>query len=229
MKSVREICDSFKGAFSFSATRGAHRYTIKDTSSAGTPTYASTADGAVLTLASTNEAEIVTLYSSDILWLDIDDLVSITFHGVKLSTSFVDDVVIGLGSAQNDTLDSVAANAWFKCTGSNSIVVESDDGTTDKDDIATGLSLGSTARSLTIDFSTEVKTVNPGTSTGKIATFFVEDSNGLMRRVGTGTCFDMSAYSSGLQPFIQLQKASGTTTPSVTVAGISVKFREAFA
>ena len=228
MRRVAKICDNLKGAFALSATPGALRYTVKDTSSAGTPTYASDADGMKLTLASTNEAEVVTMYTSDILFLDIDDIMSITFHGVKLSASFLDDLVIGLGSAHNDTTDSMTANAWFKCTGSNSIVVESDDNVTDIDDIATGLSLGTTPRTLKIDFTTEIKTVNPGQSTGKIATFYVEDSNGLMRRVGTSKCFDMSGYSSGLQPFVQLQKASGTRTPSVTIAGISIEYREAF-
>lgn len=225
MKKTLKLCDWFFGAQSLSATRGQGRYTIKDTSASGTPTYASTAAGMVLTLASTNEAEIVTLYASDLLFVDIDDLMSITFHGMRLSASFADEAVFGLASAQNDTLDSVAANCWFKAPGSNTLVAESDDGTNDIDDIATGITLSTTPRTFKIDFTTEVKTVSPGASLNKIAAFYAEDSNGLLRRVATSKCFDMSNYSSGLQPFIQLQKASGTTTPSITCAGISVEWR----
>lgn len=218
---------NFDGNVVISTSVAHDGYIIKDTSSAGTPTYVGSADGLTITLASNNEAEVVTLYWGDKLGLDIDDLERIVFRDVKASASFADSLVIGLGSNQDDTVDSVAANCWFKLAGSNAVVLESDDGTTDVDDKASGITLSTTALTLEIDFTTEVYSASKGTSKGKQACFYISDANGVRRRVGISNAFRLDAYSSGLQPFIQLQKASGTTTPSVSVRGIEVYYRSA--
>ena len=54
------------------------------------------------------------------------------------------------------TADSVTTNAWFRMEGSASttnLVTETDDNTTDNNDIATGSSLATTTRRLKVDFS----------------------------------------------------------------------------
>lgn len=218
---------NFDGSPKISPTVGYGGFLIKDTSSSGTPTYVGSTDGLKLTLASTNEAEVVTLYWEDILGLDIDDLEKIVFRDVKVSASFADTLVIGLGSAQNDDPDAVAANAWFKLAGSNALLAEADDGTTDNDDKATGITLSTTALTLEIDFTTEIYSASKATSKGKQATFWVTDPNGVRRRVAQTVAFRMDAYSSGLQPFVQLQKASGTTTPNVSLREIEIYYRSA--
>ena len=48
-------------------------------------------------------------------------------------------LTIGLASAFNATLDSVATNLWFRYIASLVPVIEGDDGTTDTDDQATGV------------------------------------------------------------------------------------------
>ena len=113
-------------------------------------------------------------------------------------------------SARNDAVDSVAANAHFKLEGANTVVVESDDGTNDNDNVSTGKSLVATYKTFVISFAS-------GTSDVR---FFIDGD-----RVGSGTTFDMSNYSSGLQPAVQLQKTADTNTDSVTVDYVKIRAR----
>jgi hypothetical protein len=77
----------------------------------------------------------------------------------------------------------------------------------DNNDVSTGLTLGTTYREFVIDFT-------GGKSNVK---FYVDGI-----RVAASTTFDMSGYSSGLQPIIQLQKAANTNVDSVVIDYISV-------
>lgn len=236
---VRKLCDRwiFRGSFQAPTSAGATPWLIKDTSAAGTPTYVGHADGLKLTLAATNESEIVTLYFGDILNYTMANILRAEFL-IKMNAALGtnEECAIGLASGQNDTLDSVTYNAWFKIIGSAqtpSVVVESDDNTTanDLDDKATGITLGtSTHKRLIIDFTEGVKTAGaPGTSKGQCPQFYMIDSQGVLQRVATGTLFDMSGVAStqGLQPFIQLQKASGTGVPSISVREVKIEYKEA--
>lgn len=214
-RGVKTFIDNFDRAQSYTTTPGMNGWTIKDTSSAGTPTYLNiTEDGgaAKLTLVNTSEAEIVTLYQNDVLIYDVRQLKSIWWIAKVASIDAVTTLTMGVASAQNDTDDSVATNAWFRMEGSvstSNLVVETDDGTTDKDDIATGTTLSSTYKKLLIDFTNGIGDVR----------FFVDGA-----RVAAGTLFDMSALTAGLnvQPWVQIQKASGTGVPAVTLAQFGV-------
>lgn len=208
--------DDFRRAQAFTTTPGVNGWTIKDTSSAGAPTYlCASGVGAVLTLASDSEAEIVTLYTNNVLPYSLADLVSVEW---ALSVSGIDAVttlVAGMASAQNDTADSVATNLWFRMEGSASttlLVVETDDGTVDNNDIATLSSLSSTIRRAKLDLANGLDDVR----------FSVDGS-----RRASGTTFSMEAAADPtyLQPFVQLQKASGTGVPSVTLRSLIVKYR----
>jgi hypothetical protein len=58
--------------------------------------------------------------------------------GVAASTRFI----WGLASGINSTMDNVASHAWFRLEGDSlALVAETDDGTTDNDDQATGITL----------------------------------------------------------------------------------------
>lgn len=199
-----------------------------DTSAAGAPTATTTADGLVLSLDATNEAQNLCVYFGDILAYDIDDLIRVSIYA-KL-TAALDAAVsaaFGMAGARNDTIDSIAQHALFRAIGSNSLVVETDDGTTDKDDIATGLSLSTSLRRHDIDFKTGVQTRQPGLSLGGKANvqFSAENSAGLLRRVAQDTVFDMSAYDGGLQPFFQLQKTAAAATASLTIRRVEIEYR----
>ncbi len=216
-RGVKTFIDNFDRAQVYSTTPGMHGWTIKDTSSAGTPTYLNiTEDGgaAKLTLDNTNEAQIVTLYQNNVLIYDVRQLQHLWWiaqvSGVDANTT----LVMGVGSAQADAADSIATNAWFRLDGSAStsaLVVETDDATTDKDDVATGQTLASAYKKCLIDFTYGLGDLR----------FFIDGI-----RVAPGTMFDMSNLAAGLnvQPIVQIQKASGTGIPSVTLAQFGVQY-----
>ena len=186
---------------------------VDDTSSSGTPTYTTGTSVAVLTLASTEEVENVCLHHGDALSFDIDLIQSIEFSAKTVAAlDSATTIVMGLGSARNDDPDAVAANAFFKLAGSNAVVCESDDGTTDNDDKATGVSLVAAYKRFLIDFT-------GGKSNVK---FYIDGE-----RVASSTTFDMSGYSAGLQPIFQIQKTSDTNTDALTLDYVSVTCKRA--
>ena len=213
--------ENYDRAQAFTTTPGEGGWTIADTSAAGTPTYLCiTEDGgaAKLTLAATSEAENVCLYYNDVLPLDLASLHRIEFVAKVAGIDAVTTLVFGLGDARNDTPDTVATNCWFRMEGSvstSNIVVESDDGTTDNDDKATGVTLSSTYKKFVIDFTNGLSDIR----------FFIDGE-----RVAAATTFTLANITSGqnVQPMIQLQKASGTGVPSITIAQITTQQKYAY-
>lgn len=191
------------------------RWDIADTSSAGTPTYTVGGINGEATLAFDNTSEVqnVCLFQSDVLNWDIDLLQRIEMR-VKTVASLdsATSIAWGLASARNDAIDSIAAHASFRVIGSNAVVVETDDGTTDLDDKATGVSLVATYQKFVIDFTGGTEDVK----------FYI---NGV--RVAASTTFDMSAYTAGLQPYVQLQKTADTNTDSVITDYIKIVSKRA--
>lgn len=213
IQDFQNFCEDFNGAVATLPTSAdpATPWLVADTSAAGTPTYTKGTSVATLTLASTNEVENVCLSFGDALDFDIDDIQSIEMR-VRLTGTFTSgsELVFGLGSARNDTTDSVAANAWFKMVGANSttaVYCESDDGVRDVDDVATGQTLGTTFKRFVIDFT-------GGKSDVK---FYIDGIH-----VAASQTFNMSSYSSGLQPIVQLQKAANTNVNAVVVDYVKI-------
>lgn len=218
---VREtVCwrDRFDRSQVFTTTAGAGGWAIADTSSSGTPTY-TTIDGggAKLTCVSTSEAEILTLYQKDVLPFPLLNIQRMSFLAKVAGIDNVTTLTMGLGSARNDTDDSVTTNAWFRMEGSASltlVVVETDDNTTDNNDVATTKTLASTWKKFVIDFTNGIADIR----------FFIDGE-----RVASGTTFSMSAATSTtyVQPIFQVQKASGTGVPSVTIRDIEIEYTTA--
>ena len=214
LKNFEDYVDDFVGAsvtLPASANIGTP-WIVADTSASGSPTYVRAGSVAVLTLAATSEVENLCLHHGDSLAFDIDDIQRVEMR-VKLGAAFTSgsELVFGVGSARNDTTDSVAANAWFKMVGANSttaVYVETDDGTRDNDDVATGQTLGTTYKEFVIDFAGGKSNVR----------FFINGA-----QVATSTTFDMSGYSSGLQPIIQLQKAANTNVDAVSIDYVFIR------
>lgn len=205
--------DDFRRPHTYTTTPTQNGWTIKDTSSGGAPTYLNGEDGAVITLASNNEVEIVTLYHNDIETFKLEDLHYIEWSAKVSGIDSNTTLVLGIATAQNDTLDSVQEAAWFRIEGGTStanLVAETDDNTTNNDDKATGATLSSTIRRMRIDF-TDLADVR----------FKVDGS-----RRASGTTFDMQAITANLhfQPFVQLQKSTGTGTPQVTLRSFEAKY-----
>lgn len=189
-------------------------FRIADTSGSGTPTYAfvdgSSSGEIAITLASATEVENVCLYQGDILQYDIDKIREVEFR-VKVGATTLDSatsLVFGLAGDRNDTTDSVAQNCWFRLVGSNSVVIETDDGTTDNDDVATGKTLSTTFKDFKISFANGKSDIR----------FFIDGEP-----VATSTTFSMAAYTGALQLLVQLQKTSDSNVDSVTIDRISIR------
>jgi hypothetical protein len=220
-RGVQEFCDMFDRAQAFTTTPGQNGWTIADTSSSGTPTYLCiTEDGgaAKLTLAATSEAENVCLYQNDVLPFDLRMLQRVDFIAKVAGVDANSVVVFGVGSARADDEDTVAVNAWFKLEGAtdtSALVVETDDGTNDNNDVATGTTLAAVYKKCSIDFSQGVSDVR----------FFVDGE-----RVAASTTFDMSSATAGanVQLMAQVSKASGTGTPSITIAKVEAQYKYAY-
>lgn len=200
---------------------------LTDTSAAGAPVAAVVGSELSLLLASTDEVENLCISWGDILSMDIDDLLMAEFWWRLTGMTSTNIAFVGLGSARADDTDALTAMCGFKVAGTGNIVVESDDGTTDKDDIATGIAAASTfatSKRCVIDFGSGVYSASPPASSagGKAdVKFFVDNSQGLLVPVATTTRFDMSAYAAGLQPIFQIQK-DGTGTDS-SVSNLFIK------
>lgn len=217
------ICakDNFARAQAFTTTAaGEFGWTIKDTSSAGTPTYLCLTDdggAAKLLLDNTSEAQVVTLYQNDVLPYDLALLQYVDFVAKVGGVDSVTTIVFGVASAQNDTADSVTINAWFRMQGSAStsaLLLESDDGTTDYDDKATGATLSTTYKKFTIDFTQGLSDIR----------FFIDGA-----RVGQSVTHTLASITAGqnVQLFVQLQKASGTGVPYIQLSQVSVQYKTA--
>lgn len=208
------LYDDFNGAVATFPTSAdpATPWLVADTSAAGTPVYTKGTSDATLTLAATSEIENVCLSFGDALDIDIDDIQRVEMRARISASTFTSGSILafGVASARNDTLDSVAANAWFRMEGANSttqVYVESDDGVRDNDDVATGVTLGTTYKEFVIDFT-------GGKSNVK---FYIDG-----QRVAAGTTFDMSGYSAGLQPLVQIQKAANTNVNGVIIDYVKI-------
>lgn len=214
MADFEKFYDDFNGAVATFPTSAdpATAWLVDDVSTTGTPTYTKGTSEATLTLNNDNDVVVVALHFNDALDFDIDDIQRVSMR-VKIGAStFTSGSILcfGVGSARNDTANSVAANAWFRMEGANSttlVYAETDDGTRDVDDISTGVTLGTTYKDFVIDFT-------GGKSNVK---FYIDG-----QRVCASQTFDMSAYSAGLQPIIQIQKAANTNADSVVVDYVEI-------
>jgi hypothetical protein len=197
----------------------------------GSATCALAATGITLALDATNEAQITNLYFNDLLVYDIDDVMAFGFVAqASVALGANARFAMGLGSAYNATLDSVAANAWFIGAGSSTVLCETDDGTNDTDDKSTGQTLAAAFKRFEIDFSSGLGGASvTGTQVGQKGNVKFSMSCGrdnAMQRVCESTRFNMENYASGLQPMFQLQKSSSTNLGSIIIRSAWIRYRE---
>lgn len=129
---------------------------------------------------------------------------------LKIATAAMNtaqNLVFGLASAFNATLDSTTYNAWFKLAATMDIRAEDDDNVTDNDDTDTTLDMVlDTYRTLAVDLS------RPG-----YARYFVDGALMLERVLNLGTNL--------LQPTLILHKTGTTAVPAPAIEFMRVGWR----
>ena len=221
-RGTRTFIDNFDRAQAFTTTPGQDGWTIKDTSSSGTPTYlCASEDGgkAVLSFDSQSEAQAIVFYHNDLLNYDLAKLQKVWWVLKVVAFSAVTDMVWGVGAATNADPDSVVTSAWFKMDGSVSqtaVVCETAEAnTTGNDDVATGVTQAAVYKKYEIDFAQGLADIR----------FYADGA-----RVAGTTTFDMSGLTSGLnvQPYLNILKASGTTVDAVHIAQFGIQYSYAY-
>lgn len=159
-------------------------------------------------------AEESTLYWADSRTVDVGQDAYAEFE-VKVDTlpTLTAELVIGMAGDRNASPDAVANHAWFKLDGSGALLIESDDGTTDNDDVSAGVTIvAGTTHKFRVDF-TVLSSVN----------FYVD---GLAVSPSGG--LDMSALTSGteqMQPYVQLIKGADAGVGAVSIGYVQVGAR----
>lgn len=230
---TRKICYDFIGAHKPPAVASRiGTWCSKITAAVGTPTVQSGSSGAMeLTLQATAEVQNLCLYFGDVLPLDIDDIIRVSFIA-KLSGTLNAAITgaFGLANARNDTLASITAAALFRFAGgaANSLVLDSRDGTNSQSGIATGEVPGTAWRRYVLDFQSNVKTQSPPSlSLGGKADigYFIGDTNGVLKRAARNTNFSMAAHTGGLQLFAQLQKTADAAVGTLSILEAEVEYK----
>jgi hypothetical protein len=233
-KQSRKIRYDFRGELALAAAgSGAGNPFVKaDTSAAGAPTVGGLAGGGIrLQLAATSEVENLCVYMGDVLPFDIDEIISVEIVAKTVAAlDATSQLAFGLASARNDAIDSITEAALFRCIGSSAVVVETDDGTNNNDDVATGMTLTDSWKRFGIDFASRGHLQGPPSlSLGRKSNieFYASNDNGSQRRVASGTRFDMTNYAGGLQLFFQLQKTADTNTDYLDILEATIELNQA--
>lgn len=199
---------------------GGFGWTVADTSAAGAPTYATQSGGFMrLLLAADAEVENVCMFGNDVLSFELGKLHNFWLVARFAGLASASTITWGLGSARNDTPDTVTTNCYFRVEGVTSltnVVIETDDGT-DNDDNATGAVIGTGWKKYSINF------IEGGLGNVK---FNIDGDP-----VGRSETMVMSGVASttNLQPLIQVQKTSSTDVPRMDIAELGIQFEESWA
>ncbi|MDP1561163.1 MAG: hypothetical protein Q8M16_07180, partial [Pirellulaceae bacterium] len=166
-----------------------------------------------LSLTATDEAQQARVDLGGNLMLDVTRLRMLTFL-VQFSTipSGV-NAYLGLALANNATVNDIATRVLFQANGSNDLVLRLDDGVIDTGSLPAGVTiLPDEKMEFTIDFASGIDGAIPNhlSKTGKDALRFYVTRGSAGRRELQRRGVGLSNYSLGLQPFIRMDKASGT-------------------
>lgn len=135
-------------------------------------------------------------------------------------------ISVGLAGTPVDDADAIVNGVWAKVLADNTIVIESDDGTTDVDDAITNMSLGLDFRDIVFNFKdgTFKRDIRLGGNQGGYKAILpsIENANGVLRPVCRSTQFTLAAATVPLQPFVQIVKTSSTNWGHLFVKEIEI-------
>lgn len=211
----------FGGQQTYSTTVGDNApLLVKDTSAAGTPTYALASAGTnpgelKVDFDNTNEVQNVCVYQNDILQFPASKIIEVEFL-VKMNQAAINAATtfsFGLASARNDALASITNKILFKLLGSTDttgVLVDSSDGTTTKTGITTGKTLINAYKNFLISFA-------KGLADPRL---YIDG-----QPVAESTVFSLAAMTTNFQLFMQLQKTASTNIDGFTVDRIRIAGR----
>lgn len=160
-------------------------------------------------IAADDEAEDTVLYFGDQLQFDINSLIKFRCRAAVVTPGTGVRVVFGMASAHNLDKDTVAEQCWFSLDAGLALKAESDDGGTENNDDKTVATLVTGVwHDYEIDFQmvADVK-------------FFMDGA-----QVATATTFDMTVMTTEMQPYVSLDKASGTGTANLKLDYVEIIF-----
>ena len=178
------------------------------------------ANGWLSALTAVSEAQISRVDFNGDLILDVTKLKRVMWRvlfGVMPSGS---NFFFGLATANNATLNDITARALFQLKGSHAITVRTDDGVTDSNDIVTPWTAGNGQQwEFELDFAGGLQTGVPAylSKAGRAAIKVSAGQVGQNKQVLSSFAPSMAAYSSGLQLFSRVEKASGTGLGAATI------------
>lgn len=229
-RQTRKIHYDFRGelALALAGSGVGNPFVKADTSAAGSPTVGGLTGGGIrMAFSETNEVQNLCVFMGDVLPFNIAEIVN--FEIVVKTVASLDatsSIAFGLCSARNDAISSLAAHASFRCVGNNNVIAETKDSVTSLSNIPTGLTLKDRWKRFRMDFASRNTTIEPPSlSRGRRSNieFYGANDNGALRRVASGTRFDMSAYSGGLQIYAQLQKTQSTNVNSFDILEANIE------
>jgi hypothetical protein len=160
-------------------------------------------------LAANSEGEQLQLHMNDKLPLLSTNAPRCVFRiQIPDAITTAQTVRFGLASAVDDTEDDIAQNAWFLLAASMDLLLESDDGTTDSDDKDSTVNLSA---------DTWYEFMVDASSLASVKFYYRTTLGGTWTNATDGATTFTLLTAKGLQPFVQLEKASGTTTPQLWI------------
>lgn len=187
----------------------------RSVATAGSPTFSlltgtSGSNGVIrAALSATNEAQYAGYDEADVLQMPMN--MGWQFEAyVRIPTAITtaQGAFIGVGTAFNSTLSSIAEYAWFKFNASMALTFEAKDGTTTTTGQTPATALTLTANQFYL-YRIVAKPAQ-GRNAG-FAEFWLDDK--MMGRITIAA----ATSSMLLQPIIGVQKSTGTTTPSIDI------------
>jgi hypothetical protein len=193
----------------------------------GEATVARVPDGWRLRLTDADEAQSARVDMGGELLFDVDKLrlVTFTISGTAIPAGV--EAYFGLAIANQAAINDIATRVLFGSSGSNALSLRVDDGVVDSGAVPTQfeIPIGRKAE-FTIDFANGLESAIPAylSRTGKDALQFYGTVGGsltMLQRAGLG----LTHYSSGLQPYVRIGKASGTAAADLFLHRLEIEYQ----
>lgn len=206
------ITEHFRRPMTLDGTTPRGKFGWVVTTTGTSPVHAVTNGGFMqLQFSATSEPASIQMDANNIKCFDIDDIQKFIITCDVRNVDAVSTLVWGLASNRNADEDLITESIWHKIEGSDSVsnvVAEYDDATNTADDLSTGKTLAAVPKKFELDFTTSKNDVR----------FNIDGT-----RVADSQMIDMRNYSGELQPYIKIEKASGTAQVEMRIYKVEMQ------